>query len=154
MFSIFPHDKKLFISYSRLDAGLVEPLVNMLRAAKSAPVFLDQDNIPPGKQWRVWIARAINDADAMLVFWCGHSAGSEEVRKEYQAAIQANKTVIPALLDSTPLPGDLGTFQGIDLRQTVARSHAGPTGVQRNSGLQDADVHKHMARAIVRFLSR
>jgi hypothetical protein len=153
VFSLFPHEKRLFISYSHTDANLIHPLVAMLCAAKSAAVFLDRQSIPPGADWRASVAKGIYEADVMFLFWCNHSAASEEVRREYETAIKAAKKVIPSLLDSTPLPDVLHRLQWIDFRSTVAGSHPGPTGVTQNSGLQNPDVHKNMARAIVEFLT-
>jgi len=153
MRSFFPSGEKLFISYSHVDAPLVKPFVDFLRAFTRGAVFRDQDSIPPGERWTVSIARAIDEADRVCVFWCRHAAGSDEVRREYRAAIGAGKRVVPTLLDSTPLPPELGAFQWCDMREAVRLSHAaGP--VRKNSLLRDPDVHSRMAHALLRFLAQ
>lgn len=112
----------IFASYSRHDAPLVRHLVALLRAVET-PVFLDQDTIPAGAQWRVEIASALETCKTVLVFWCAHAAASEEVSREYRRAIALEKRVVPVLMDSVSLPEALGLFQGVDLRHAVGFSH-------------------------------
>ena len=59
-----------------------------------------------------------------MVFWCSHSRSSEEVRKEYTAAIEQQKEVLPLLIDDTPLPAELAEYQYIDFRAAFPHGHA------------------------------
>ena len=151
-FSIFPHANRLFISYSHSDAILVKPFVDYTRAANKDLVFFDRDSIAPGEKWSSAIAMAILRSDRMFVFWCHHSAKSEEVRKEYQAAIGAKKPVVPTLLDSTPLPAELGANQWCDMREAVAKTHSSGDA-QKNSLLQDPGIHQRMSLVFLQFLA-
>lgn len=74
-------DFRIFISYSHVDSALVEPVVRMLRAARDS-VFRDVDSIKPGKPWRMQIAKALQRANLVYVFWCLRARGSKEVSDE------------------------------------------------------------------------
>ena len=76
----------VFVSYSHDDDYLVAPVVKLLRANQSL-VLQDIDSIQPGKPWRREIARGLAESHQVVVFWCDHSHGSEEVTKEWQTAI-------------------------------------------------------------------
>jgi TIR domain len=67
--------KRFFISYSRADKDLVEPIVQLLRTAPT-DVFFDIDSIEPGAIWTDRLERAIKGASSFVIFWCDHSAKS------------------------------------------------------------------------------
>jgi hypothetical protein len=113
----------VFVSYSHADASLVAPLVTLLRVNKSL-VFQDIGDIQPGERWRTKIARGLAESHLVVVFWCDHANQSDEVSKEWKAAIEQEKDLLPLLLDSTPLPPELGEFQWIDFRGTVGPHHS------------------------------
>lgn len=129
--------QRVFISYSRQDAPLVTPVVGLLRATRDF-VFLDADTIAPGRKWRAEIDSALRDASLVVVFWCRHSSESMEVQSEYRTAIAADKDVLPVLLDSTPVAGDLAEFQWIDFRELAGERHAGPASDDRVSRVPPA----------------
>jgi hypothetical protein len=112
----------IFVSYSHQDAGLVKPVVGLLRATKDL-VFQDVDGIKPGMRWRPQIEEALGVAHLIVLFWCYHSSRSAEVRKEYESALSTGKDVLPVLLDATPLPKELNEFQWVDFRQFVGLGH-------------------------------
>ncbi len=113
----------VFVSYSHADASLVAPIVKLLRVNKSL-VFQDIDGIQPGERWRSEIARGLAESHLVVVFWCDHANRSDEVSKEWKAAIEQEKDLLPLLLDATPLPPGLGEFQWIDFRGTVGANHS------------------------------
>ena len=120
----------VFVSYSHADASLVAPVVKLLRVNKSL-VFQDVDDIQPGKRWRSEIAKGITKSHLVVVFWCNHASQSAEVSKEWKAAIEQEKDLLPLLLDATPLPSELGQFQWIDFRGTVGANHGSIVFSQR-----------------------
>jgi hypothetical protein len=67
----------------------------------------------------------------VVIFWCDHASRSDEVAKEWKAAIEQQKDLLPLLLDATPLPSELGEFQWIDFRETVGPHHGSISGVDR-----------------------
>ena len=113
---------RVFISYSRKDLHLIEPVVDLLRATRDM-VFHDVDTIRPGKRWRAELDEALVDTNLLVVFWCRHAAGSKYVREEYEAAMAKGKDVLPLLIDDTPLPPSLADFQFIDFRTSIGSSH-------------------------------
>ena len=113
----------VFISYSRKDRGLVAQLVKLLRAMGRS-VFRDEDSIEAGARWRQELADSIHAASHVVIFWCEHSATSGEVKSEVDlAAEDAEKRLIPVLLDSTPLSPMLSEFEYIDLREAAGKTH-------------------------------
>jgi hypothetical protein len=113
---------RVFASYSRRDAPLVQHLVSLLRAVDTG-VFLDEQSIDAGTEWRAEIVSALEQCETLLVFWCEHSAQSEEVRKEYLLAISFQKRIVPVLIDLAAMPRELGRYQAVDLRRTVGGFH-------------------------------
>lgn len=123
-----------FVSYSRHDASIVTPIVLLLRAAIAGVpsasgqpwdlVFQDTDSIAPGASWREKLLKAIESSERMFVFWCKHSAASEEVLSEYRTAQYLAKTIVPVLIDNSPLSEGLSHLQGVDLR--ALSLHRGP----------------------------
>jgi TIR domain len=104
-----------FASYSHEDEWIVKPLVDWWRLVSE--VFLDRDNIAPGEKWEERLETAIRAADKVFVFWCKHAKESKWVRKEYELAIELDKTVVPTLMDEAKLPRALRTYQHKDARQ-------------------------------------
>ena len=108
----------LVISYSRIDQPQVRAVVKLLQSALGTiekTVFWD-DDFEPGEPWFQQISESIDSAQQLFVFWCSHSASSEQVKREFLYAIGKNKRVVPVLLDSTPLANELKEIAGIDLR--------------------------------------
>ena len=123
---------RIFISYSRKDSTLVNPLVRLLLVADDR-VFQDVRDIDPGSRWRAVITMAVESCDKMLLFWCTHSSNSVEVEKEYDGALQHGKAVVPVLLDDTRLPKRLKEYQSIDLRQAFGPHKEGRVAVSQRS---------------------
>ena len=83
----------VFVSYSHADSSLVAPVVKLLRVNKSL-VFQDIDGIQPGKRWRSEIARGLAQSHLVVVFWCDHASRSDEVSKEWKAAIEQRRSSV------------------------------------------------------------
>jgi hypothetical protein len=108
---------KVFLSYSHEDIVFVEPIYEILTYRREDMVFLDQRCIAKGVRWEDELQSALNEAEGVMVFWCCHSARSAYVRREYQSAINQNKSVFPILIDGTALPEDLAAYQYIDVKR-------------------------------------
>src|SRR4028119_1699703 len=113
---------RAFLSYSRRDQHLVKPIVSFMRATNDV-VFHDVDSIEAGKKWGPQLEKALGDSEMVVVCWCRHSARSKWVEKEYKKAIDSGKTVLPLLIDGTPLPDRLSEYQAIDWRHLSGSSH-------------------------------
>jgi TIR domain len=108
----------LVISYAREDRPIVRALVGLLRAALmniEEAVYWD-DDFEPGQPWFDQMKVQICAAGQVFVIWCGHTVQSVQVEREYLYARERRVTVVPVLIDSSPLPSELGVVHGIDLR--------------------------------------
>jgi hypothetical protein len=115
------------------------------------PYFSTSKSIKPGQKWRIEIGAALEQCQAILVFWCEHAAQSSEVRSEYNRAILQGKRVVPVLIDHTALPPDLRQYQGVDLRMILSERRR--NGVLRyvNFRAFGKDRHDRMIRALGTF---
>jgi hypothetical protein len=123
----------IFVSYTRKDERIVSNLVKILRV-RDGFVFLDVDSIAPGSKWRDEVESSILGSSKFLLFWCVHARDSVEVHYEYQFAVSRNISLVPVLLDDTPLDSDLSPYQWIDLRALAA------------------DTHRHLGWSVRRYL--
>ena len=62
------------------------------------------------------MAGAICGASRVLLVWSRQAAESAEVRREIDTALVCRVSVVPVLLDSTPLPGLVADVQAVDWR--------------------------------------
>jgi hypothetical protein len=121
----------------------------------AAGVFQDITSIVPGKNWRSEIEGALQTCDLFAVFWSENSAQSEEIRQEYKTAISKNKDVVPILLDSTPLPGELSNYQCVDLRREPDPQPSQGAPLARECRISLTDFQEHAAfRLILAFTYR
>jgi hypothetical protein len=74
---------KIFISYSRKDKMIAEAF-KIIQEAAGNDVFFDVDDIRTGEDWQAAIARAIDEADYLQLFWSEHSANSEWCGYEWE----------------------------------------------------------------------
>ena len=112
----------VFLSYARSDLPLVEQLVAQLKEAPDILVWRDQEKIYGGQKWPKVIGEAIAAQDWFLLAWSKAAADSHFVEFEWNTAIALKKTIIPCLLDTTPLPASLTADQAIDAQEPSAAS--------------------------------
>lgn len=77
---------KIFISYSRKDK-LIAQAFKLMQEAAGNDVFFDVDDIRTGEDWQAAIARAIDEADYLQLFWSENSAESEWCQYEWDYAL-------------------------------------------------------------------
>ena len=114
---------KIFISYSRADLNIVLELERAL-LAQNVDVWRDQHSIRSGEQWPKAIGEALAACDAVLLAWSTNSANTAAVEFEWNTALALGKKIIPLMLDETPLPASLKTFNWVkepDTTSAVAR---------------------------------
>ena len=109
----------VFLSYARADLPLIEQLEAQLKNHPAISVWRDQEKIYGGQKWPIVLGEAIADQDVFLLAWSKHSAASHFVEFEWCTAIALKKTIIPCLLDETPLAPSLRTFHGYRLNDTT-----------------------------------
>jgi len=103
----------VFISYSRKDKARVSTFVEDLQV-NNFVVWQDVTDLLGGENWWESIENAIEQADAVLVFWSINAKESKYVKREVEHAIRANKIIIPVLLDRTKLPKNLAHIHVIE----------------------------------------
>jgi hypothetical protein len=101
-----------FLSYSRAQTDRVRPLVEHLES-RGYKVFFDQQSIEPGSNWKQRLRTAIRRSRAMILCWSVEAKASEYIQFEFNQALGLKKTVIPWMLDATPLPDMHRDLQGI-----------------------------------------
>ena len=112
-----------FISYSRRDEALVQPVVKLL-SVSNRKIFWDA-RIAPGDRWKESIAEALAGSRTVIVIWCCHAAKSKYVETEVQTALGREKTVVPVLICPYPLHEPLDGIQGVDFRDVTKHSCLG-----------------------------
>ncbi|HKV08083.1 MAG TPA: toll/interleukin-1 receptor domain-containing protein [Thermoanaerobaculia bacterium] len=87
---------RLFVSYSRRDRALVEPLVRALQS-RGFRVFLDTSDIDPGDNFVTKLTLELKGATAIVALISESYASSRWGQAELHHAIAMKKTVIPLL---------------------------------------------------------
>jgi len=77
----------IFISYSRKDKEVVK-VYKLVQEAVGNIAFKDTDSIRAGEDWRSALALAIDQADIFQLFWSDNSAGSPNVRDEWEYTLK------------------------------------------------------------------
>jgi serine/threonine-protein kinase len=78
--------QKIFISYSRKDTPVAEAY-RQAQLAAGHEVFMDSYSIRSGENWQAALARGIDEADFLQLFWSRNSSQSEACRDEWQYAL-------------------------------------------------------------------
>jgi nucleoside 2-deoxyribosyltransferase len=107
----------VFLSYSRNDSEFALKLAADLKSLGIDP-WVDVADLLPGQDWRLEIEKAIQSADFMLVLVSSHSAVSDWVMKETEAALRGAQRVIPVIVDAESkltIPVRLRALQWVDL---------------------------------------
>jgi hypothetical protein len=125
----------VFFSYSRNDLALIEQLQAQLKNHPEIAIWRDQDKIYGGQKWPKVLGEAIADQDVVLLAWSRHAAASHFVEFEWTTAIALKKTIVPCLLDETPLMESLREYHAHPMSDIAgivrALCLAAPTDVAR-----------------------
>ena len=101
----------VFLSHSSDDKEFVRKLDDALRNA-DFETWLDERQLVPGDDLPGGIATALANAGAVIVVISAASAGSDwlayELRLCTDRMVRSGLRLVPVLLDSTPLPNELG----------------------------------------------
>src|SRR5262245_42710341 len=93
----------IFLSYSRKDVALAEPLVRALQQ-DGYTVFWDP-SIEPGAEFAAVLDHQVDTARSVVVLWSRHSIASEWVRREASGG-QRRDVLFPVLIEKvTPAQG-------------------------------------------------
>lgn len=106
----------VFISYSSADTVFAD-LVKMKLKEAGIDVWLDQDELDAGEEWRNEIDLGISKADVLLLILTPESQASPYVTYEWAYAIGRKKRVIPLLYRKTEVHPRLSVYQHLDFTQ-------------------------------------
>ncbi|MDF0650500.1 MAG: hypothetical protein CV081_09305 [Nitrospira sp. LK265] len=108
-----------FLSYSRTDLPLTQQLEAQIANHPNISIWRDQEKIYGGQKWPKVLGEAIADQDVFLLSWSKNAATSHFVELEWNTAIALKRTIVPCLLDGTPLAPSLKTFHAHTMSDTV-----------------------------------
>jgi hypothetical protein len=116
------HPLKIFISYASGDRAKAQELHAYLKAHGADP-WLDTENLLPGQDWKMEIAKALDETDLILLCLSKSSVTREGyVQKEMRLALdraleipQGEIFLIPARFEEVELPYSLRDYQWVDL---------------------------------------
>jgi hypothetical protein len=103
----------VFLSYAREDLEQAGRIAEQL-ASGGVRVWRDQERVCVGQAWPKVLGEAIAVSDAVLLLWSSRSAGSSFVELEWCTALALKKTILPCLLDQTPLPPSLAAIEATE----------------------------------------
>ncbi|HEY3665070.1 MAG TPA: TIR domain-containing protein, partial [Polyangiaceae bacterium] len=103
---------KVFISYSRADAGFADRLAQDLERLQ-IPIWIDR-RIQPGSRWDQEVQEAIKRATAMIVILSKRSVASLAVGDEFTYALDDGDLVVPVVYEVCEVPLRLARLQRVD----------------------------------------
>jgi len=114
----------IFISYSTKDFEVVKKFQAILENTPDLNVFVAEDSVKAGEKLGGKIQNAIKNSQLFLLLWSKNSKESEWVSQEIGIAKQAEKDILPIILDKgMTAPGFISDLKYIashdDLEKTV-----------------------------------
>ena len=111
----------VFVSYSRKDLSLIEPLVKDIEKRANVKCWIDWNGIESGSQFEDVIIKAIDSVKVVLFFLSENSINSDYAKLEVNYAYNTRKKVVPIVLDGGSLRGwflfKFGSVDFIDVNQ-------------------------------------
>jgi TIR domain len=108
----------LFVSYCHKDEKVIYPLIEMNEDLQRA-AWVDYVHTPPGTDWCEAHKQAIKDSYRLVLLWTQNALASPNVEREWRWALECETTIVPVLLDNTPLPEELSKIHAVSLREFV-----------------------------------
>lgn len=93
----------IFISHCLEDSDIALWLARKLKES-GLEIWLDHNNIKPGQSIVDSVNSAIESCNVFILLWSDNAQKSQWVNFEWTSAITINKTIVPIILDDTPLP--------------------------------------------------
>ncbi|MBN1564288.1 MAG: toll/interleukin-1 receptor domain-containing protein [Anaerolineae bacterium] len=105
--------RQIFISYTPEDETFAARLANDLLQS-GASVWLDILHAEPGRNWSRSVERALAESGMMIVILSPEALVSDHVAAEWQAYLEANRPVLPVIVEACEPPGPLRTRHPIN----------------------------------------
>jgi hypothetical protein len=113
-----PMPGKIFISYSRSDAGVADRIVQALLANEITP-WIDRQELRPGESFIEGMNAGLTEASYVIVLFSAASSESEWVQREWMSATAGEIPLLPVLLKDGELPALLKDLIYFDLRLNI-----------------------------------
>ena len=111
----------IFISYSRKDLSLIEPLVKDIEKRANVKCWIDWNGIESGSQFEDVIIKAIDSVKVVIFLLSENSINSDYAKLEVNYAYNTNKKIVPIVLDGGSLRGwflfKFGAVDFIDIKE-------------------------------------
>lgn len=98
--------KKVFISYSHNDINVAKTICRYLEEKRITCWFSGRDIIP-GQKWSGEIFRAIKECEVVILVHSKNYSYSDNALREIDNASNFKKTIIPIIIDTTPIRDEL-----------------------------------------------
>lgn len=113
---------RIFLCHSSNDKPAVRELYQRLKGEGWIDPWLDEEKLYPGQDWDLEIEKAVEAADAVIVFLSNNSVSKEGyVQRELRFVLrladfkpEGTVFVIPVRLDDCPMPRRLSMWQYVD----------------------------------------
>ncbi|MBI1278814.1 MAG: TIR domain-containing protein [Anaerolineaceae bacterium] len=115
----------VFISHSHSDADFVDGQLKYKLQEAGIEVWIDNERLQAGEDWRNDIDQAVRTAVAVVVVLSPASFESKYVTYEWAVAIGMGVKVVPIMLINTPLHPRLDVYQWMDFTHRTARPWEG-----------------------------
>jgi hypothetical protein len=92
---------KVFLSYSRRDAGFADDLVAGLQAC-GFEAYIDREDIAPGEAWEARLSGLIAEADTVVYVISPHSVSSPQCHWEVTETLRMSKRLLPVVWEAVP----------------------------------------------------
>ena len=103
----------VFISHCKHDSDFAE-LIKLRLEKEGVPVWIDNDRLEPGIDWKQEIDEAIKIANTLIVIMSPEARESEYVTYEWSFALGCDIRIVPVMLRETSLHPRLATLNYID----------------------------------------
>ncbi|MBK8198056.1 MAG: toll/interleukin-1 receptor domain-containing protein [Acidobacteria bacterium] len=130
-----PEAAKVFLSYSRKDAGFADDLVAGLQAC-GFEAYIDREDIAPGEAWEARLSGLIAEADTVVYVISPHSVSSPQCHWEVTETLRMSKRLLPVVWEpvaEAQMPKELSrlNFVFFDGGKSFARGLAELAGALR-----------------------
>lgn len=113
---------RVFLSYASQDKLLVHEFANRLGSENWVDIWLDEESILPGQDWRLKIEEAVENSDIVIICLSNNSVNKEgyiqkEIKYAQEIALEKPDGVIyliPLKLDECQVPRGLRFYQWVD----------------------------------------
>jgi len=110
---------KIFISHSWEDNEVSRKLAANLKR-DGAEIWIDYEGVKAGDSFIKRMNEALDWCDTLILLWSKSAVNSKYVAREWEAALELDKRIIPCILDDTKRPPVLRSYHYINLKNFEA----------------------------------